>query len=55
MQQEVYKKSLTGQALDRYLQVVLITPTAGTPSNIRSDGSMGRRKEQEIDAVMGRK
>lgn len=55
MQQEVYKKSLTGQALDRYLQIVLITPTAGTPSDLRSDGSMGRRKEQEIDAIMGRK
>lgn len=55
MQQEVYKNSFTGQAVDRYLGAVLITPTAGTPSDIRSDGSMGKRKEREIDAVMGRK
>ena len=55
MQTQVYKKSFTGQAVNRYLTAVLITPTAGTTTELRGENSMGKRSEREIDQVMGRK
>ena len=55
MQQEVYKKSFTGRTVHRYLTPVLITPTASTTGEVRGENSMGKRREQEIDQVMGRK
>jgi hypothetical protein len=55
LQAEVFKVSLTGKNVDKYLFFVLMSPTSGEATPLRNDNSMGRRREREIDNMMSRR
>ena len=55
IQTAVFKESLTGQGADKYLGRFLIEPASTADLALRGDNSMARRRERDIDAVMGGK
>ena len=55
MQQTFFKESATGWAAERYLAVVLVQPAGTKAGELRSENSLGRRREQAIDVMTFRK
>jgi len=55
IQGSVFKESLTGKSADKYLARFLLAPSSTDNVALRGDNSMARRRERDIDAVMGGK
>lgn len=55
IQDAVFKKSLTGLGADTYLSLFLLEPSSADAGALRSDKSMARRRERDVDAVLGGK
>ena len=55
IQTAVFKNSITGSASEKYLAVLLLEQIEGTSQNIRGDNSLGKRKEREMDAMLGKR
>ena len=55
IQVTVFKGSITGTTAEKYLAKLLIEQTEGTSQALRGDNSLGRRKEREMDAMLGRR
>jgi len=55
IQDSVFKKSLTGRSADAYLGTFLLEPASTDTGALRSDNSMGKRRERDVDVIMGRK
>ena len=52
IQPAVFKNSITGRAAENYGRILLIDPTSTQGSDIRGDGSLAKRRERDVDAVM---
>ena len=55
IQATVFKSSITGTTAEKYLAKLLIEQTEGTSKAVRGDSSLGKRKEREMDALLGRR
>lgn len=55
IQKAVFVDSFAGTTLQKHFAVVLIERTEGKSSSIRDDRSLGKRKEREMDAMLGRR
>jgi uncharacterized membrane protein required for colicin V production len=54
LQQTFFKKSLTGQATEKYLALVLIKPAAGDARDLRSN-SLAAKRQRAVDDIFGGK
>jgi uncharacterized membrane protein required for colicin V production len=55
IQDSVFKESLTGTSSQKYLAQFLIAPGSIDSQALRGDNSLARRRERDVDAVMGGK
>ena len=55
IQESVFEKSLTGRGADTYLALFLLEPSSADGGALRGDSSMAKRRERDVDAVMGGK
>jgi uncharacterized membrane protein required for colicin V production len=55
LQQEVFKRSLTGRLTQEYLNVVLIRPTPGDGGEVGGDNAIGRRRERAVYDILDKK
>lgn len=55
IQKAVFTDSFTGTSLAKHFPTVLIERTEGKSSSVRDDRSLGKRKEREMDAMLGRR
>ena len=55
IQKAVFTDSFTGTRIQKHCAVVLIERTDGKSSSVRGDNSLGKRKEREMDAMLGRR
>lgn len=55
IQDEIYKNSFTGKYTEKYLVTMLMSPASSESQHLRDDNSMAKRREREIDALMGGK
>jgi uncharacterized membrane protein required for colicin V production len=55
IQAAVFKNSFTGKTSEKYLAMLLIEQTEGKSQSIRDENSMGKRRERELDILMGRR
>lgn len=55
IQAAVFKDSFTGKSSEKYLAMLLLEQIEGTSKAIRDENSMGKRKEREMDALLGRR
>jgi len=53
IQPSVFKHSYTGIGAEKFLAMLLIEPTAVESNSLRTDRSVARRNERQIDAIMG--
>jgi membrane protein required for colicin V production len=53
IQHTFFRQSATGWLTERHLAMVLIEPSESRAAKLRDDNSMGRRREQTVDAIMG--
>jgi len=55
VQDEVFKRSLTGQMAQQHLAMLLMQPASSESQKLRNDNSIAKRHEREVDAIMGGK
>jgi uncharacterized membrane protein required for colicin V production len=54
-QQSFFKETATGWASDHWLEPLLVRPAATQGGDLRGDNSLARRRERDIDSLMGGK
>jgi uncharacterized membrane protein required for colicin V production len=55
IQETVFKNSLTGRGVDTYLGRFLLEPSSADVGALRGDNSMAKRRERDVDVIMGGK
>jgi uncharacterized membrane protein required for colicin V production len=56
LQQQVFKGSLAGKFADEYLQIVLITPTAGGGGgSLAGDDNVARARERSVNSLLDKR
>lgn len=55
MQATVFQGSLTGKTAEKYLRAWMIDPSSISAGPLRNDNSMAKRRERDIDVIMGGK
>ena len=55
IQDSVFKGSLTGRGADTYLSLLLLEPSSADAGALRGESSMAKRRERDVDAVLGGK
>ena len=55
IQDAVFKDSLTGRGAGAYLGYFLLEPSSADVGALRGDNSMAKRRERDVDAIMGGK